>query len=89
MRKASINLQDLRRKIYLKAKSEEAWWFWGLYVRVCKEEEGIEAFLEQIQRELRAYLHLPYSLFMAYDRNLIFGLRRFKMQPCRNQAAQR
>ncbi len=38
MIKASINLQDLRRKIYLKAKSDKTWRFWGLYVHVCKIE---------------------------------------------------
>jgi len=36
MTKTSINLQDLRRKIYLKAKSDKTWRFWGLYVQVCK-----------------------------------------------------
>lgn len=38
MIKPSINLQDLRRKIYLKAKSELKWRFWGLYTHVCKME---------------------------------------------------
>jgi RNA-directed DNA polymerase len=38
MRKASIRLQDLRRKIYLKAKTDKAWRFWGLHVHVCKME---------------------------------------------------
>ena len=38
MTKASINLQDLRRKIYRKAKAEPAWRFWGLYGHVCKLE---------------------------------------------------
>jgi len=38
MTKASISMQDLRRKIYLKAKSDKAWRFWGLYVHVCKME---------------------------------------------------
>ena len=38
MIKASIGLQDLRRKIYLKAKSDKTWRFWGLYVHVCKIE---------------------------------------------------
>jgi RNA-directed DNA polymerase len=38
MTKASISLQDLRRKIYLKAKADKTWWFWGLYVHVCKTE---------------------------------------------------
>lgn len=35
MIKPSFGLQDLRRKIYLKAKSEKTWRFWGLYVHVC------------------------------------------------------
>ncbi len=30
MIKASINLQDLRRRIYAKAKVEPSWRFWGL-----------------------------------------------------------
>lgn len=38
MIKPTIKLQDLRRKIYLKAKSEKHWRFWGLYVHICKEE---------------------------------------------------
>ena len=38
MRKASINLPDLRRKIYTKAKAEKSWRFWGLYVHICKKE---------------------------------------------------
>ena len=38
MTKTSISLQDLRRKIYLKAKSDKTWRFWGLYVHVCKME---------------------------------------------------
>ena len=38
MTKASIDLQDLRRRRYVKAKAEPSWRFWGLYVHVCKME---------------------------------------------------
>ena len=38
MIKASIDLQDLRRRLYVKAKAETSWRFWGLYVHVCKRE---------------------------------------------------
>jgi RNA-directed DNA polymerase len=38
MKKAPINLQDLRRKIYIKAKAEKSWKFWGIYAHVCKME---------------------------------------------------
>ena len=44
MRKASISLQDLRRSLYVKAKAEPAWRFWGLYVHVCKMETLQEAY---------------------------------------------
>jgi RNA-directed DNA polymerase len=38
MTKTPGSLQDLRRKIYAKAKAEPHWRFWGLYVHVCKME---------------------------------------------------
>src|SRR5438270_11204225 len=44
MTKASIGLQDLRRRIYVKAKAEPSWRFWGLYVHVCKMETLYEAY---------------------------------------------
>ena len=89
MTRAPISLQDLRRKIYVKAKAQSSWRFWGMYVHVCKMEtlrtaydmakrnngapgidgvtfeaiegRGVEAFLQQIQDELkqRSYVPLP------------------------------
>src|SRR5215468_11441937 len=44
MMKAPINLQDLRRRIYVKAKTEPTWRFWGLYVHICKMETLQEAY---------------------------------------------
>ena len=45
MTKTPISLQDLRRRLYVKAKSEPTWRFWGLYVHVCKRETLREAYL--------------------------------------------
>lgn len=44
MTKAPISLQDLRRSLYVKAKAEPTWRFWGLYVHVCKMETLHEAY---------------------------------------------
>jgi RNA-directed DNA polymerase len=44
MTKAPIRLQDLRRRLYVKAKAEPTWRFWGLYVHVCKRETLWEAY---------------------------------------------
>ena len=44
MIKAPVTLQDLRRKIYAKAKADASWRFWGLYVHVCKMETLRTAF---------------------------------------------
>src|SRR5476651_2265158 len=44
MIKAPISLQDLRRSLYIKAKAEPTWRFWGLYVHVCKKETLQEAY---------------------------------------------
>jgi len=87
MIRLSISLQDLRRKIYVKAKADKAWRFWGLYVHVCKmetlaeayemakknrggpgadgvtfeaiEEQGVEAFLEEIREQLVTGTYRP------------------------------
>ncbi|MDG5997237.1 MAG: group II intron reverse transcriptase/maturase [Candidatus Brocadia sp.] len=44
MTKASISLQELRGKIYRKAKTEKQWRFWGLYCHICKKEVLREAY---------------------------------------------
>ena len=44
MTAAPITLQDLRRKIYSKAKAEQEWRFWGLYVHVSKLETLRESY---------------------------------------------
>ena len=44
MIKAPISLQDQRRSLYVKAKAEPTWRFWGLYVHVCKMETLQEAY---------------------------------------------
>src|SRR5262252_427075 len=44
MTKTPISLQDLRRRIYAKAKAEPSWQFWGLYVHICKLETLREAY---------------------------------------------
>ena len=44
MTKTPVHLQDLRRRLYIKAKAESCWRFWGLYVHVCKRETLREAY---------------------------------------------
>lgn len=44
MTKPPITLQDLRRKIYIKAKAERPHRFWGLYVHICKLDTLWEAY---------------------------------------------
>jgi RNA-directed DNA polymerase len=39
-----MSLQDLRRRIYRKAKAEPAWRFWGLYVHIGKLDTLHEAY---------------------------------------------
>src|SRR5436190_2693344 len=46
MTKAPISLQDLRRRLYVKAKAEPSGRFWGLYVHVCRRETLREAYLQ-------------------------------------------
>ena len=87
MTKAPSSLQDMKRKIYVKAKTDPLWRFWGLYVHVFKmetlrqayamakkndgapgidgvtfesiEERGVDAFLNQLQYELKERTYKP------------------------------
>jgi RNA-directed DNA polymerase len=43
MIKTPIRLQDLRKRMYAKAKADKTWRFWGLFVHVCKMETLREA----------------------------------------------
>jgi RNA-directed DNA polymerase len=51
MIKRPITLQDLRRKIYIKAKAEKEWSFWGIYVHVCKIETLRESYKQAKQNK--------------------------------------
>jgi RNA-directed DNA polymerase len=42
--KASVSLQELRRKIYIKAKADRQWRFWGLYCHLTRPEVLQEAY---------------------------------------------
>ena len=44
MIKTSLNLQELRQQIYLKAKSDQTHRFWGIFVHVAKMETLQEAY---------------------------------------------
>ena len=44
MTKTPVNLQDLRRRIYRKAKSEPTHRFWGLFMHIAKMETLEEAY---------------------------------------------
>lgn len=40
----AISLQELRRRIYEKAKSDKTWRFWGMYVHICRMDTLWEAY---------------------------------------------
>src|SRR5712692_551248 len=44
MTTAPISLQDLQRRLYVKAKAEKDWRVWGLYVHVAKRETLHQAY---------------------------------------------
>jgi hypothetical protein len=57
MIKASIDLQDLRRRIYVKAKAEPSWRFWGF----AQKRRGLGW-----ARWSRPWLHGTLKLFNSY-----------------------
>ncbi len=87
MTKTPINLQELRQRIYQKAKTEPTHRFWGLFTHITKrttlheaylqakknggapgidgqsfddvEHEGVQTFLENIQKELQEGNYQP------------------------------
>jgi hypothetical protein len=62
MTKASIDLQDLRRRIYVKAKAETSWKFRGLYVHVrAPNRQGFGW-----ARWSRGWLYQTLKLFNGY-----------------------
>src|ERR1039457_6068526 len=68
MTKAPIALQELRRRIYRKAKSEKAHRFWGIFVHVTRKETLEEAYRISAQRH-GAHLHRRRTPFVAGMRN--------------------
>jgi len=44
MTNTPVSLQELRKSLYVKAKAEPTWRFWGLYVHICKMETLREAY---------------------------------------------
>jgi RNA-directed DNA polymerase len=72
MIKPSVDLQELRRRIYRKAKAEKAWRFWGLYVHVCKMET-----LRAAYREAKANDGAPGLDGMSFESIQAQGVEKF------------
>ena len=68
-------MQDLRRSLYLKAKAEPTWRFWGLYVHVCKSETLHEAY--RMARENDGAPGIDGVTFAAIEES---GVERFREQ---------
>jgi RNA-directed DNA polymerase len=71
MTTAPISLQDLRRSLYVKAKAEPSWRFWGLYVHVCKMEALREAY--QIARSNNGAPGIDGVTFQAIEEGGVEG----------------
>ena len=83
MIKAPITLQDLRRRLYVKAKTAPTGRFWGLYVHVGKRETLWEAY--QLAKENDGAPGVDGVTFQAIEAE---GLMRF-LDPLREELVQR
>jgi RNA-directed DNA polymerase len=72
MRKVPISLQDLRRRIYRKAKSDKAHRFWGLFTHMAKPETLAEAY-----RISQANAGAPGSDGLTFEAVEAYGRQRF------------
>ena len=61
MIKTPIDLQDLRRKIYTKAKADTAWRFWGRHLMRARKRRGFGW-----DRWSRRWLYEHLGLFNGY-----------------------
>jgi RNA-directed DNA polymerase len=83
MIKASVQLQDLRRRLYVKAKAEPTWRFRGLYVHVCKPETLWEAY--QLAKQNNGAPGIDGVTFQAIEAE---GLEKF-LEQLREELVQR
>ena len=81
MTKTLISLQDLRRSLYVKAKAEPTWRFWGLYVHVCKWETLYEAY--RMARENGGAPGIDGVTFEAIEESGVEGFLRQMRGMCR------
>jgi RNA-directed DNA polymerase len=72
MTKAPISLQELRRRIYRKAKSDRAHRFWGMYTHIAKIETLAEAY-----RISKANGGAPGSDGLTFEDIEAYGRQRF------------
>src|SRR5215510_1535562 len=72
MTKAPISLQDLRRRIYRKAKSDRAHRFWGMFTHIAKLETLAEAY-----RISKANGGAPGSDGLTFEDIEAYGRQRF------------
>ena len=71
MIKAPINLQELRRRIYRKAKSDKTHRFWGIFVHICRTETLMEAY--RISKKNRGAPGIDGQTFEAVEARGVTG----------------